>query len=381
VNYKPVLIFVFCLLMLHTSAQPPIIEKIGALADKVTENMDDTTSQTNFIIYPTLAFTPETSWEFGVSSLYLFHARNDKRNRLSEINAFGFYTLKSQYGLWLDHALYSHKDKYFFLGKAKFQYFPLVYYGIGQTTHESDEIIISGHNIQIRERLLRKVKGHFFVGPQIDYHSLYNVKFTEGLLADSLKPLGSNGSSNLGVGLGVVYDTRHNVLNVRDGLFLELAYLNYGKYLGSTYNFQNVNFDARYFTKGFKKNQVWAFQVAGQFNFGDIPFNQLALLGGESLMRGYYMGRFRDKNMIASQVEYRFLPFPFSKRFGGAVFVGMGNVGESTKDLHLDKIKVAGGAGVRYNIFPSKDIFLRVDVAVTTKLSFPGIYFFIGEAF
>ena len=38
-------------------------------------------------------------------------------------------------------------------------------------------------------------------------------------------------------------------------------------------------------------------------------------MGGESLMRGYYLGRYRDKNLLAGQVEYRILPFSFSKRW------------------------------------------------------------------
>ena len=32
--------------------------------------------------YPTLAFSPETSWEIGVSSLYIYSANRDLKNRL-----------------------------------------------------------------------------------------------------------------------------------------------------------------------------------------------------------------------------------------------------------------------------------------------------------
>ena len=51
----------------------------------------------------------------------------------------------------------------------------------------------------------------------------------------------------------------------------------------------------------------------------------LAMMGGESMMRGYYLGRFRDKNMLATQAEYRFLPFAFSNRWGAAAFVLFGS--------------------------------------------------------
>ena len=38
-----------------------------------------------------------------------------------------------------------------------------------------------------------------------------------------------------------------------------------------------------------------------------------------------------------------------------------------------------GGAGLRFLVFPEKDIYTRVDVAFTQEGR--GIYFFIGEAF
>ncbi len=110
-----------------------------------------------------------------------------------------------------------------------------------------------------------------------------------------------------------------------------------------------------------------------------MPFNQLALMGGENLMRGYYLGRYRDNVLVATQAEYRFLPFPFSKRFGGAVFGSLGAVSPSMADLNLDQVRFAGGAGLRYLLFPNKDIFIRFDVAATNE-GF-GYYFYIGEAF
>src|SRR5690554_6880154 len=71
-----------------------------------------------FLMYPTLAYSPETSWEIGFSTLYVYYANRDTTNRLSEINGFTFLTVENQYGLWLDHALYSPGNKWFFLGRV-----------------------------------------------------------------------------------------------------------------------------------------------------------------------------------------------------------------------------------------------------------------------
>ena len=96
-------------------------------------------------------------------------------------------------------------------------------------------------------------------------------------------------------------------------------------------------------------------------------------------MRGYYLGRYRDNALVATQAEYRFLPFPFSKRFGGAIFGGVATVGSSLKSLKADQLRASGGLGARFLLFPGKDIFVRFDYAFTREGS--GYYLFIGEAF
>ena len=98
--------------------------------DKLLNDTNDL-SAPKFMTYPTLAYSPETRWEIGFSSLYIYSAKRDLLNRLSEVKAFTFYTLENQYGIWLDHMLYTDKNTWFFLGRARYQSFPLLYFGIG----------------------------------------------------------------------------------------------------------------------------------------------------------------------------------------------------------------------------------------------------------
>ena len=341
----------------------------------------DTTTpgQSSFRIYPTIAYSPETDLEIGLSTIYLFQAKKDTSNRISELNAFTFFTLQGQYGIWLDNALYGHKDKWFILGKIRFQRFPLLYYGIGPYTTEHHPATIDANYFIFRQRVLRRIGRNLFLGPEIDYQNLSNthVEYHKDDLEREV-PNGSSGSSNLGLGAAFVYDNRHNVLNVRKGTFAELGILTYSNKLGSSFNFTAVNTDIRSFTP-VNKRDVLALQLTGNFNTGNVPFNQMALMGGETIMRGYYLGRYRDKNMIAGQAEYRMLPLSFSKRIGAVVFASSAVVAPNIENLKVNNLKLAGGAGLRYLLFPKKDIFVRFDVGVT-KEGF-GFYFFTGEAF
>ncbi len=363
-------------LFLEAQQRPNFIKRY------INKLINDTTpiSEPQFLAYPTFAYAPETSWEFGITSLFVYYAKKDTTNRLSELNAFAFYTLEKQYGLWLDHALYTAGNQWSFQGRFRYQNFSLLYYGTGPKTPEQYQARVNAQQINFKERVLKKLGKNIFAGAEIDFQRMASVRFLPYDSAGFIAPRGSRGSSNLGLGGGVLYDKRHNVLNVRKGGFAELALLHYNKSLGSDFSFTTIISDNRIY-KPVNKRDVLAAQLYGQFSVGQPPFNQLALLGGESIMRGYYQGRFRDRNQLAGQVEYRMLPLPFkfSKRWGAAVFGSTGTVFNNFESLTVRDFVWAGGAGLRFLVYPKKDIFTRLDFAFTKEGS--GIYIFIGEAF
>jgi hypothetical protein len=357
------------------SAQP-----LGFVKRYINKLINDTTDirEPQFLAYPTLAFAPETSWEVGLSTLFVYYANKDTTNRLSEINGFTFYTFRGQYGASLEHALYTHQNRWSFIGKSKIQNFPLLYFGIGPNTPETHEALVEARLLNIKERALKRVVKNIFAGVEIDFQRLAKVEFVPHGSATVTKPLGHEGSANLGLGAGILYDDRHNVLNVRKGAFAELALLHYNTAWGSDFSFTSILSDNRLY-KPIDSRNVLALQAYGQFTIGQPPFNQLSLLGGESLMRGYYTGRFRDKNQLAAQAEFRMLPMGFTKRWGAVVFGATGTVFNHFRNLSLNNFVLASGGGLRFLLFPKKDIFSRLDFAVTREGT--GIYIFIGEAF
>ncbi len=372
-----VALLALCMLPTTLLAQPG-----GFIKRYVNKLINDTTDirEPQFIAYPTLSFSPETSWEVGLSTLFVYYAKRDTTNRLSEISGFTFYTFRGQYGAVFDHSLYTNRNRWSLLGKLKYQNFPLLYFGIGPHTPSEEVAIVDTRILSIRERALKKIAKNIFTGVEVDYQRLSGVEFKPKDPSVIVTPPGYQGSSNLGIGAGILYDDRHNVLNVRKGAFAELALLHYSKAWGSDFGFTSIVSDNRLY-KPLSSRNVLALQGYGQATLGQPPFNQLAQLGGENLMRGYYTGRFRDRNQLAAQAELRMLPLrlPFSKRIGAAVFGSTGTVFDNFGDLSLNNFKFAGGAGLRFLLFPKKDIYSRIDFGVTKEGS--GIYIFIGEAF
>lgn len=341
-------------------------------------NDTGSSAKPRFLFYPTIGFSPETRWEFGASGLAVFHYNNDTTLRLSEISAFGFVTQMKQHGLWIDHAIYGKENNFFTLGKIRLQNYPLLYYGLGNNITSTPMAIVPADYYNIRERFVYRLQGNLFAGLELDYQHLSDPHFhwdETNLGRDLIKPMGGEGSRNLGVGLGFLWDSRHNILNVREGFLAEMAFLHYGEIFRESYPMNTLFVDGRYF-HSVTKNQVLALQVLGQFSSGEVPFNQLSLMGGEMMMRGKYLGKYRDKQYLAAQAEYRFLPFGFSKRLGGAIFASVGAVSPT---FPTQNYKLAGGAGLRYLLFPKKDIYTRIDLGFERQGY--GIYFFVGEAF
>ena len=332
------------------------------------------------LIFPSINYAPETKWRFGGSAVIIGYANRDTNNRLSEITALGFVTTLKQYGGIFEHALYTNKNRWFMLGLLKTQSFPLSYHGIGYDTPMEKIAVVESFTFNWRERFLRKVRGNFYMGLELDFQRLSRVNFVPHTTnSQLLTPTGYTGYTNLGVGMGLLYDNRHNVLNVRKGLFTEIAILNYRKTLGANNNFSSIFTDLRVFYP-IRKRNILTFQLLGQFTLGDAPFNQYALMGGEMMMRGYYLGRFRDKHFLSIQSEYRMLPLSFAKKFGLAVFASAGMVYNNESKITNQYLKYAGGAGVHYLLFPKKDVWTRLDMAVNNEGG-TGLYLSIGCAF
>jgi len=113
------------------------------------------------------------------------------------------------------------------------------------------------------------------------------------------------------------------------------------------------------------------------FISGDPPFQMLNKLGGSYWMRGYYEGRYRDKNMLTFQAEYR---FPVVWRFGGAAFAGIGDVAEELDAFRFDEFKYSLGFGVRFMFDTQERINARLDIGFNTDGDM-GIYALVLEAF
>jgi outer membrane protein assembly factor BamA len=124
------------------------------------------------------------------------------------------------------------------------------------------------------------------------------------------------------------------------------------------------------------RKQVLAFNAYGVISSGTVPFYQMALLGGETKMRGLYQGRFRDKDCVILQAEYRAHLF---WRVGAVAFASIGDVASQLNQFNYKYTRLAVGGGVRALVDKKQHLNLRFDAGYSNDRF--NYYLTLGEAF
>lgn len=100
----------------------------------------------------------------------------------------------------------------------------------------------------------------------------------------------------------------------------------------------------------------------------------MAEAGGSNRLRGYYEGRFRDKNYLALQAEIRQRIYG---RNGAVVWIGAGNVFPGFSAFSFNQTLISYGIGYRWEF--KKRVNIRLDYGRGKDQS--GFYFGINEVF
>lgn len=328
--------------------------------------------------FPVIYRSPETGLAYGALALGLFKmiGVTDTLTRTSNLELPIVFTSQKQFVVDFLYTLITNREKYFIRGFNQYNNFSEYYYGIGNNTPDANKTFVKYQSIRTNQRVLRRVTKRHFAGLQYQYYKVSNTSFSDTLNLDpGNSRLGYGGFTTAGLGLVYLYDSRDNVINSSHGTYVELSSLFCEPYFGSQYQFYNITLDARKFVP-IGRGQVLAFQGIINHNQGDVPWRQMATMGGFSMMRGYYLGRHRDKNYIAVQAEYRLHIWKF---FGMAFFASTGEVAAQMEQITPSELKFAGGTGLRFQVDKKERVNIRFDVGFGTGT--PGYYLTIGEAF
>ena len=357
---------------------------------------DTVTKRASLLPLPLLYYSPETRLGYGAALTATFRFRHDSvptgsmpgrrmSRRPSQVSVGAAYTQNQQVLLFVPFQVFYDHNRYLFVGEAGYYRYSYYFFGVGQ--RDIPRELYKVNYPRIRLNAFRRIAGNgelgsgqLYAGLRYQYED-YRVTAAQpdGLLATGTVP-GGLGSRLSGGGLGVFYDSRDQLFFPRRGVVADLTGLLHNRARASDPTGQSTTFDrysadvSSYHT--LNTHTVLAVNYFASFTAGTAPFNAMSLLGGTKRMRGYYEGRFRDKNAALVQAELRFDVY---KRLGAAVFGAVGVLGDDNRLLRTDDPKGAYGAGLRFTVNRRDHINIRVDYGVGNNSS--GLYVTVGEAF
>lgn len=261
-----------------------------------------------YLVSPFVFYMPETSWVLGAGVKRFFNAggEGDSLTRVSNTAVFVQYSLNNQVMFEHNYQIFTNKEKYYLIGFYGFSRFPVLFYGVGAEADMKNEEAITYDLIRFDNLTYRKVGKHSFAGLGWRYFNMYNVKGKGDGIFEKGNVIGREGSVVSGLNVSYQFDNRDNVLTTSTGSFAQIEYSAHEHWTGSTQSFHRWQVDLRTFFRPFaQRKDVLAFQGFGYFTSGNVPFHELGLLGGDMIMRGYYVGSKRDRNLMALQSEYR----------------------------------------------------------------------------
>ena len=222
----------------------------------------------------------------------------------------------------------------------------------------------------------KKVAKKIFVGLLYEFQYIYHIRYDEKGIFETSDFAGKTPYKMSGFGLSLCYDSRNRNFWTEKGIFVQSIFTPFRKELLSDFNINKWVTDIRFFQK-IAKGQILAMQLYNYATFGNTPLKQMASFGGVDNMRGFYQGRFRDKNMTTLIAEYR---YNFYKRFSLCVFGGAGNVYKDYSEFNFSNLKYSYGGGLRFALFKKEMINIRLDYGYSNTYN-QGFYFTIGECF
>lgn len=328
------------------------------------------------ITLPAILHSPETKWGGGLAmSLTLRKNKADSLSRTSNIQALALYTQRHQKLIGIESNLFFKKEDYIFRFHGTYSFYPDKFWGLGNKTNPRNYESFSYEQLYIFPQLLRRLYRKLYMGVSLEYQNVIRFNHQSKSLFIDENIVGRHGGIISGAGGLLTWDDRNNAFSPTRGQFIEFSTTVFTERTESDFAYTNYIFDARkYFSV--RSGNVVAFQVYGNFNNGIVPFLSLASMGGSTIMRGYYSGRFRDNNLVAAQTEYRLHVW---KRWGIVGFAGIGQVGNRLERFAINQFKYAVGSGIRFALKPEERLNLRLDYGIASHSS--GFYLTISEAF
>jgi outer membrane protein assembly factor BamA len=369
-----------------SSKQRDLIDIIQKILDKTTTQQTRAAAKKAiFSVVPYGGYTLSTGFTVDITGNVGFYTDASHQQNLSVIGVDLGYDSKIQKLFRSRSEIWGSNNQYKLVTDLRYEIYPTDTYGLGSLTSLSKDDDIDYRYVRLYETVLRKIGSDYYagVGYNFDYH--YDVTATgdaDNTVSDFIKYGQPTSSRSSGINFDFLYDSRKNPLNPLGGGFASVIFRNNLTFLGSGANWQELQFDFRKYVKlSPNSNNVLALWGIAAFTSGNAPYLDLPTTGGDMYNnsgRGYAIGRFRGKNELYLEAEYRF-GITRNGLLGAVIFAN----GESFSGLQnngFEGVAPAAGTGIRIKLNKHSNTNICIDYGVGTGGSH-GFFVNLGEVF
>ncbi|MBC6366415.1 BamA/TamA family outer membrane protein [Algoriphagus sp. AK58] len=368
----------------------------------------------SLLLVPIIGSNPATGFMFGVGGQYAFKMKGSEQ--FSLLSGSLQATTKNQYLFLVKNNVYSKNERFFYTGDWRFLIFSQPTYGLGTNSPEGGaldyQFALAGQEtsidslaqpmefnfIRFHQTVGYKIKEDMYLGIGYNYDSYFKINDQRLSLVPGDSVLTSHYLYNKRYGFDTekyyssailasfMIDKRDNMIQPYKGYFLSLGFRGAYRITGNENNSEMITMEWRSYHGVSKKNpsHLIAFWVMGTFTpEGGFPYMTLPATAydqrGRSA-RGYTQGRFRGKDYVYTEAEYRFPISRCSGILGGVLFVNATTSNNLAQDLDLfESIKPGYGLGLRVMIDKSSRTNLTLDYGFGERSS--GFYLAVSETF
>lgn len=344
-----------------------------------------TTGRYHFSIAPGLGYSLSTGFGAIIVSNTAFYTTNSESSKLSNIFADVVYTQNQQFIVHTQSNIWTKDNKYNIVTDWRYLKYPQKTYGLGGHTEVDKSVDQDYQYFRMYTTILRNLGNNFYAGfgYSLDYH--WNIKQSgDSAIFAQVNPSDvPTKTVSSGLNFNVLYDNRDNSINPDKGAYVSILYRPQFTFLGSDSNWGSLRVDIRKYVR-FPANSenVIAFW---SFNWltlnGNPPYLDLPSTGWDPYNnsgRGYIQGRFRGKNMLYLETEYRF-KITRNGLIGGVAFVNAESFSEPDNN-RFEVVSPGGGIGARFKFNKHSKTNIAIDYGWGTNGS-QGFFVNLGEVF
>ncbi len=372
------------------TSQKDIIDILAHLIKSPGEAKHNTvsakTGRIHISVAPGLGYTLSTGFAAIIASNAAFYTSESDDAKLSNIFSDVVYTQNQQLITHMQGNIWTKNNGYNIVTDWRYLKYPQATFGLGGKTSSDNSFDQDYSYIRLYQTVLKNVRKNLYagIGYSLDYH--WNITETSDnpqAVSDSqLYGLGTKSVSS-GVNFNVLYDDRDNSINPDKGMYVNVLYRPNFTALGSDQNWQSLRVDIRKYVR-FPQNSenVLAFWNYNWLTLaGNPPYLDLPSTGWDpynNLGRGYIQGRFRGKNMLYFETEYRF-KISRNGLFGGVVFGNVQSYSEWPSNT-FQTVNPAAGLGMRLKFNKHSKTNVAIDYGFGAGGS-QGFFVNLGEVF